>query len=130
MLDDRKLKCIELKAQGIEITEIAKQLGIARNTYYNWAADEEFKAELGRREQEFISSTRQAVISYGPKVVKLLIALAEKGDSEKVRLDALSKLLDKTMSNATKISIDDGREGEDNVSIDILEQETKEFDNE
>lgn len=130
MLDDRKLQCIELKAKGIEVTEIAKTVGISRTTYYEWAKDEEFKAEAYRREQEFISSTKQAVISYGPKVVKALIELAEHADSEKVRLDALSKLLDKTMSNATKIEISDDRDGKDNVSVDVLDTELNEFDNE
>ena len=130
MLDERQLECIALKAQGIEITKIALRVGISRTTYYEWNKLEEFKAEACRREQEFISSTRQAVISYGPKVVEELKKLATQGKSEKIRLDALSKLLDKTMSNATKIEIADGREDKDTVTVDVLDQELKEFDEE
>lgn len=130
MLDERQLDCIALKAKGMEVTKIALEVGISRTTYYEWNKLEEFKAEACRREQEFISSTRQAVISYGPTVVQELKKLAKNGKSEKVRFDALSKLLDKTMSNATRIEIADGRDTKDNVSIDVLDKEIKEFESE
>jgi transcriptional regulator len=130
MLDERQLKCIALKAQGIEVTKIAEEVGISRTTFYQWNKLEEFKAEACRREQEFISSTKQAVISYGPKAMELLKELAENADSEKVRLDAISKILDKIVSNAVKIEIDSGMGDKDDVSIDILSQEMLEADNE
>jgi transcriptional regulator len=130
MLDERQLKCIALKAQGIEVTKIALEVGISRTTYYEWNKLEDFKAEACRREQEFISSTKQAVISYGPKAMQLLKDLAENADSEKVRLDAIAKILDKIVSNATKIDINDGRSDKDKVSIDVLDQVFKDADNE
>ena len=48
MLDERQLKCIELKFQGLDITEIASQVGISRTTYYKWIELEEYKAEVHR----------------------------------------------------------------------------------
>ena len=130
MLDERQIKAIEAKAKGATIVDVAKAAGVSRNTIYEWIKLEEFKAELSRLEQDFLSSAKQAVISYGPEIVKQLKLIATKGTSEKVRLDALSKLLDKTMSNATKIEINDGRDTKDDVSIDVLDQEIKEFENE
>ena len=130
MLDERQLDCIALKAKGMEVTKIALEVGISRTTYYEWNKLEEFKAETCRREQEFISSTKQAVISYGPKAMQILKDLAENSDSDKVRLDAATKILDKIMSNATKIEIADGRDDKDNVSIDVLDKEIKEVDEE
>ena len=130
MLDERQLKCIALKAQGTEVTKIALEVGISRTTYYEWMKLDEFKAEAHRREQDFISATKQAVISYGPKAIKGLIDLAENAESEKVRLDAYSKLMDKIVSNATKIEIDASNDGRDHVPVDILTDEIKEFDNE
>ena len=130
MLDERQLDCIALKAKGMEVTKIALEVGISRTTYYEWNKLEEFKAEACRREQEFISSTKQAVISYGPKAMQILKDLAENSDSDKVRLDAATKILDKIMSNATKIEIADGRDDKDNVSIDVLDKEIKEVDEE
>lgn len=130
MLDKRQLSVCELIATGIPITEVAELTDVARSTIYEWKKLEEFKAELDRFGREFIFSTQQAVISYGPTVVAELKKLAKNAKSEKVRLDALSKLLDKTMSNATKIEVTDGREDKDNVTIDVLDQEIKEFDGE
>jgi transposase len=130
MLDERQLECIALKAQGMEVTKLASKVGISRTTYYEWNKLEEFKAEACRREQEFISSTRQAVISYGPKAMQILKDLAEKSDSDKVRLDAVAKILDKIMSNATKIELVDGRDAKDTVPVDVLDNEMDELDNE
>ena len=130
MLDERQLDCIALKAKGMEVTKIALEVGISRTTYYEWNKLEEFKAEACRREQEFISSTKQAVISYGPKAMQILKDLAENSESDKVRLDAATKILDKIMSNATKIEINDSRDDKDNVPVDVLDQEIKEFDEE
>ncbi|MBU3098369.1 MULTISPECIES: phBC6A51 family helix-turn-helix protein [Clostridium] len=130
MLDERQIRAVEAKAKGFTITDVAKEAGVSRNTVYEWIKLEEFKAELSRFEQDFLSSTKQAVISYGPIVVEELKKLATKGKSEKVRLDALSKLLDKTMSNANKIELSDTRDTKDNVPVDVLDKEIEEFDNE
>ncbi|MBU3176075.1 helix-turn-helix domain-containing protein [Clostridium estertheticum] len=130
MLDERQIRAVEAKAKGFTITDVAKEAGVSRNTIYEWIKLEEFKAELSRFEQDFLSSTKQAVISYGPIVVEELKKLATKGKSEKIRFDALSKLLDKTMSNANKIELSDTRDTKDNVPIDVLDKEIKEFDEE
>ena len=130
MLDERQIRAVEAKAKGFTIVDVAKEAGVSRNTVYEWIKLEEFQAELGKLEQDFLSSTRQAVISYGPTVVAELKKLATKGASDKVRLDALAKLLDKIMSNATKIELSDSRDDKDNVAVDVLDQELKEFDEE
>lgn len=130
MLDERQIRAVEAKAKGFTITDVATEAGVSRNTIYEWIKLEEFKAELSRLEQDFLSSTRQAVISYGPKVVAELKKLATTSKSEKVRLDALSKLLDKTMSNANKIELSDSRDNKDDVTLDVLDNEIKEFDEE
>ncbi|MBK5244305.1 MAG: hypothetical protein JJE18_04640 [Eubacteriaceae bacterium] len=129
MLDARQLKCIELKSIGMTVTDIAKTVGISRTTYYEWNQLEEVRAEACKLEQEFISSTRAAVVGYGPKAVSMLKNLAENADSEKIRLEATKTLLDKVISNAVKISIDDSRD-DDSISADILDQELLEFDKE
>lgn len=130
MLDERQLKAIDLKFKGVNIAHIAIEVGIARNTFYNWAALDEFKAELSRREHEYISSTKLMAAYFAPKAMQGIMYLALKGGSEKVRLDAYSKLLDKIISNATKIELSDERDSKDNVSKDVLDDEIKEFDNE
>lgn len=129
MLDERKLHAALLRAQGIEISEIARTVGCSRQAFYDWLKNEEFNAEVDRCRQEFLTVTRNMLAGYGPKAVQNLINLAKDASSEKVKLDATGKILDKLVSNATKIEIDDNRDS-DIVSIDILEEEMKEFDNE
>lgn len=129
MLDERQLKVCELLAIGTPAIEIAKVVGISRTSVYDWKKFPEIKARLEELEQDFISATKSAVVGYGPKAVSLLKDLAENADSEKVRLDAVSKLIDKVVSNATKVEITDGRDDKDNVSDDVLNDEIEEIDN-
>ena len=128
MLDERQLKVCELLSVGTTITEVAKQLGVTRQTIYDWKKTESMKAKLDELGQDFLFSTKQSVISYGAKAVSMLKHLAEHAESEKVRLDAVSKLLDKVMSNATKIELDDLRDSKDAVALDVLTEELNDID--
>jgi uncharacterized protein (DUF342 family) len=108
-------------AKGIPAIKIAEELGISRTSVYDWKKQDEVAAKLKELEQDFISSTRAAVVGYGPKAVSMLKELAENADSEKIRLEATTKLLDKVISNATKIEIDDGRSDEA-VTVDMIDE--------
>lgn len=130
MLDERQIKAIEKKSTGSTITDIAIYAGVSRNTIYAWMREKEFTAELIKREQDFISATKSAVIGYAPKAVTMLKNLAEHAKSEKVRLEATCKLLDKVISNAVKIELSNGNNDQDNISQDLLDEELNEFDNE
>ena len=127
MLDPRQLRVCELLAIGTPVLEIIKVVDISRQTVYDWKKTEEIKAKLEELGQEFISSTLNAVRSEGPKSLLALIKLRDTADSEKVRLEAAAKILDKLVSNATKISIDDTRE-DDTVSPDVLDTIMNEAD--
>lgn len=129
MMDERRLKAAQLRSQGLDVTEVAKECGISRTSFYNWMDEEEFKAELSRCEQEFLTTTRKMLAAYGPKAVTKLIALSNKATSEKVQMDATAKILDKLISNANKLEIDDARDSE-TVSVDILNEELLEVEGE
>jgi len=120
ILDERHYKAIECKATGGNITDIAKASGVSRNTIYKWVELEEFKAEVGRREQEFITASIAMVASYAPTNIKGIQYLAEHAVSEKVRLDARLALLNKTVPNTTKLTLDDTRE-DSTVNMDVLD---------
>ncbi len=130
MLDERQLKCIELGFQGMDVTEIAEKVGISRTTYYKWIKMEEYIAEVNRCGQELISSTIRIITSYAPKNAMKLIKLADSTTNKKIELDARLALLNKTMPNTTKVTVDDGRDSKDNVSVDVLDAEMAELDNE
>ncbi|MCB2300381.1 phBC6A51 family helix-turn-helix protein [Clostridium tagluense] len=127
MLDERKIKAALMKAQGIDVVKIAPEVGISRATYYNWEKAEEFTDEVNRCRQEFIiqSSNRLAYLT-----VKAVNVLDEQMDSEdeKRSFDAASKVLDKTIPNMSKLTLDDGRDNKDKVNIDVLDAEINEID--
>lgn len=128
MLDERQLKVCALLSQGIPITAISKEVGVSRQTVYDWKKLEEFAVELDRFGQEFISQMIESGKAYAPKAMAKLIYLCEHANSDKGKFDAASKIIDKYMSNATKIEISDGRDDKGNVTVDVLDDEIKEFD--
>ena len=130
MLTDRQMKVCELLATGIPITEVAKESDVPRSTIYTWKELPEMTARIETLGQEYLSQTIANIKAEGPKSLKALIKLRDHASSEKVRLDACAKILDKLVSNATKIEIADGRDTKDNVTVDVLDAEIKEFDEE
>ena len=128
MLDERKTKAAVMKAQGIDVTKIAVALNITRTTFYNWAEKPDFKAELATLKQEYIKQSTSMLQYLAPSAVKKIVSLMINGDSSKVQLEAAKTLLDKSISNATHISIDAGQSDVDNVSADILADEMNEVD--
>ena len=129
MLDERQIKAVISKSIGDNISEMARKAGVTRNTIYKWIELEEFKAEVGKCQQEFLTQGKSMIYSLSIKALNTLNKLMD-SDNEKTRFDASSKVLDKSHSNATKIEIDDSRNDKDNVSVDVLDQECSDIDNE
>lgn len=130
MLNEKQAKVCRLLSIGTTITDIAKELKVTRQTIYDWKAKEDMKARIDELGQEFLSSTKQSVISYGAHAVRILKDLAEHSESEKIRLDAVSKLLDKVISNAVKIDIENTIDAKDIVTVDVLSKELEDIDGE
>ena len=130
MLDKRQTTVCELIATGIPITEVAEQSGVARSTIYEWKKLDEVKARVEVLGQEYLSQTIANIKAEGPKSLRALIKLRDNASSEKVRLDACAKILDKLVSNATKIELSDVRDNKDEVPVDVLDQEMEDIDNE
>jgi len=130
MLDKRQTTVCELIATGIPITEVAEQSGVARSTIYEWKKLDEVKARVEVLGQEYLSQTIANIKAEGPKSLRALIKLRDNASSEKVRLDACAKILDKLVSNATKIELSDVRDTKDEVPVDVLDKEMDDIDNE
>ena len=128
MLNEKQAKVCRLLSIGTTITDIAKELKVTRQTIYDWKSKEDMKARIDELGQEFLSSTKQSVISYGVHAVRILKDLAEHSESEKIRLDAVSKLLDKVISNAVKIDIENTTDAKDIVTVDVLSKELEDID--
>ncbi|MPQ32457.1 helix-turn-helix domain-containing protein [Clostridium estertheticum] len=131
MLDDNKLQCIQLIVKGESKTEIAKLIKVSRKTIYNWIEDEEFKKELSEMREESKNRAKEIINNEAVKAAKIVVDLMQKAKSEKVRYGAASDILDRGLGKATsRMELSDSREGEDDVSVDVLDQEIKEIDNE
>ena len=124
------MKVCELMATGIPITEVSKESDVPRSTIYTWKELPEMMARVEALGQEYLSQTIANIKAEGPKSLRALIKLRDNASSEKVRLDACAKILDKLVSNATKIELSDGRDDKDNVAEDVLDGEIEEFDEE
>ena len=45
-LGDRHREAIRLYIKGEKVTDLCKEIGIARRTFYDWMEDDTFKSEL------------------------------------------------------------------------------------
>ena len=127
MLDERKLKTIELLAQGIHYTDISKQVGVSRQTIYDWLKDEEFKAELDRWRQEFINCTRSIFAFNAPKAARKIVKQID-SSNEKIANTASQYVCDATCGKpTTKVEQVNDTENK-NIDDDILDKELDEVD--
>lgn len=130
MLDERKIKAIELSMQGIQNPDIAKAIGVSRQTVWNWLNnDEEVKNEVDRLGRE-ISKTGERYTAN--KLIHNLNSLQEQADApdtpQGIKANIRMYLIDRTLGKPTskvEQSIDQDKE---HVSKDILENEFDEVD--
>lgn len=120
MLDDRKERAISLLIQGEQITNIAKSMGLSRTTIYNWMMDDEFRNELGKREQEIKTQGNRMILNKLNSCIDELLSIALSGDSEKVRSDTAQYLVDRVLGKPTSKIEQSAEQNENNVSKDLV----------
>ncbi|MBU3126759.1 phBC6A51 family helix-turn-helix protein [Clostridium tagluense] len=130
MLDERQIRCAEMVAIGINNTEIAKVVGISRTTLWSWGKLEEFTAKLDEFEQEISFQSKRILKGALVDASKVLVKQLH-SKNEKIAQGAATDILDRGHGKATsRMELADGRDDKDNVSVDVLDKEIKEFDNE
>jgi len=129
MLDERQIKAVISRAAGDNISEMSRKAGVTRKTIYKWIELDEFKAEVGKCTQEFLTQGKSMIAALSVKALNTLNKLMD-SDNEKTRFDASSKVLDKSHSNATKIEIESSDSDKDNVTVDVLDKEIEDIDKE
>lgn len=126
-LSEIQIKCIEYLSSGkYPKTEIARMLGIKRETIYNWLKRDDFKAELQectddkkRQTINFINSKAyEAAVEYW----KLCTQTTDKRTKEK----ALASWLDRCIGKPSQhVQFEDKREVSDDYDIQGALQELK-----
>lgn len=113
-------------AEGYKPTEIARELGINRGTFYDWLKKEEFTSEVNRFIQEITNSAEKNMSSKVEQYIHALEDIAFTGRSEKNRTDALTYLLDRVLGKATTRVQDvteDKEDGNKEISWDNIEED-------
>ncbi|MBM7836430.1 helix-turn-helix domain-containing protein [Clostridium sardiniense] len=125
-LGKKQYLAIQYILEGKQITDIAKALGVARQTIYNWLDDEEFKTEVDTLRREIQTSAK----NYVENNIKLYIDEIEglalnKETSSKVKADLLKYLVDRVLGKTTtKVEVNDNNTNNtDNVNLDELVKE-------
>ncbi len=131
MLSDNKVRAIHMLVENKQTkVNIAKMLGISRQTLYTWLDDGEFKAELDR--------VIHIIQIYGESQIKANLdlyltnihSLAHSAESEKTRLDANQYLVDRVLGKTTtKIDVEaESRKDNETVGIDTIRAEIAEYE--
>lgn len=115
MLNEKKLKMIDLLIEGnIEKTEIAKEIGVSRQTIYEWLKDEEVLAEYDRRLNDNRTKCNRRLQTWLNPLLHRLYFIAMNGatrDSKDVAIYLVNRVLDTpketmTVDKATQNNVD------------------------
>ena len=101
MLNELQIKAAIEYAKGAKITEIAKKMGVTRQTVYNWLDNKEFTNEVDRYTQQIKTSAERNLSNKVDAYIDALEDIAFNGRSEKTRTEALTYLLDRVLGKST-----------------------------
>lgn len=119
--DPRRRLAFEARYIGHSWDEIAKQIGVARNTLHVWRSSNEWKAEFESRDKQSVEEGREAyrtalrlLIEAGPVMVRHLLQMAQTaGPTQNVRLSATKDALNRAgLAFRPEMVADDERDEE------------------
>ncbi|CAI3535135.1 DNA-binding protein [Clostridium neonatale] len=132
-LTDKQIQAIELIAQGENISDTAKLIGVSRTTVSIWKNNNElFKAELDKSLQALKSDSDTQILSNINSLTNRLIKIALKSNSDKTSLDAIIYALNRVLGTPTNKVQDISSTSNDNnepVDINAILEEIKRENN-
>lgn len=117
-LSEKQIKALELLAEGsMNISQIAKQVDVSRNTIYNWLKSDKFKDAMNRRQQEVLDGVKREFNRRLPQAVNEYWKLCLEGD-KRVREQALRYWIDRTLGKIPgELKVEDSRSDSDDFNI-------------
>lgn len=100
-LNEKQLRACELIANGENNTKTAELVGVNRKTIIAWEKDVMFKAEVGRCVSLLKSKVDEKLVMNIEPIMKKLIDIALKSDSEKTSLDACIYAINRLVGTPT-----------------------------
>ena len=128
-LNEKQIRAIELIAQGETTTDVAKMVGVSRQSVTTWKNKNElFKAELDKYVQGLKDGVDKRIMNNINPLVDRAIRIALKGKSDKTSLDAIIYLLNRVLGTPTNKTQDitDTDKEDNTVDINSLLEEIKE----
>lgn len=128
-LNEKQIRAIELIAQGETTTDVAKMVGVSRQSVTTWKNKNElFKAELDKYIKGMKDGVDKRIMNNINPLIDRAIRIALKGKSDKTSLDAIIYLLNRVLGTPTNKTQDitDTDKEDNTVDINSLLEEIKE----
>lgn len=126
-LNKNELKAMDLLLNGETVTDTAKIVGVTRKAIYNWKDKQEWKDEWNKRIHQIKTEGNNRITNNLDKYVTELEKIALTSESDKIRADALSYLINRvlgTPTNKIEQTTEDKDKKEDFINLDNLIDET------
>lgn len=122
-------KMIDLLLTGENISDIAKQLNVARSTIYDWKSRSEIKAELERRREQLKKSAQDKITNDVCTYVDNMKELACNSTDIRVKYQANKYLIDQCLGSpsAAKEDNKDTNTGKENTDTNTLKKEIEDI---
>ncbi|MFL0251398.1 helix-turn-helix domain-containing protein [Clostridium neuense] len=124
ILTTKESTLVSLLIEGLNITDIAKQLKVTRNTIYSWMNKDIVKAELDKRKQELSRQGNRLIMKDMAIYIDNIKVLANDKSDKRVCLAANQYLLNRVMGVPTA-SIGDSTQDDNSNGTDVLELEAE-----
>lgn len=124
ILTAKESTLVSLLIEGMNITSIAKELKVTRNTVYSWMNRDVVKAEIDKRKQDLSRQGNQLIMRDTAVYIDNIKALANDKSDKRVCLAANQYLLNRVMGVPTA-SIGDSTQDDSENNGDVLELEAE-----
>lgn len=119
---------ITMLIEGETITDIAKKIGVVRQTVYDWMAKDNIKGELDRRRQDLTNQGNRLILKDINTYIGNIKQLASDDSDKRVCLAANQYLLNRILGNPTTAIVDaSGDDNDGSISELVLEERLKRF---
>ena len=119
-LNEKQIRAIELIAQGETTTDVAKMVGVSRQSVTTWKNKNElFKAELDKYIKGMKDGVDKRIMNNINPLIDRAIRIALKGKSDKTSLDAIIYLLNRVLGTPTNKTQDVTDTDKEDNTVDI-----------
>ena len=118
---------ISMLISGEPITDIAKKLGVMRQTVYNWMAKDNIKAELDKRKHDLTNQGTALMLRDLDTYIGTIKELAKDKSDKRVCLAANQYLINRIYGNPTQTIETTEIDSADSLNENDLEKELNKF---